>query len=276
MRLAVFVATLCLSTGGCGGEGQKQDHKPVKAAPTPKPAAVLEGSVHLADGLALPAYPPAAMEKKVLDQLDTARRPEGCSPPKLEDRQPVRLSDEGLLSGVMVAVSGFARQPAHVPVVHDVVIDDCRLVPSLIVAMKGDRLRVRNDANYPFMPGLGLEPMARTIAKGQSYEVTLDTPGSLPLLCGFTAPCGRTDVVVMLHSRYATTDSSGHFRFPDFPAGEPVTVSAWHPLFQETKLTIQVEAGETQHVEIVLTPVPGFEPTSASASTGPAKAAPRR
>jgi hypothetical protein len=115
-------------------------------------------------------------------------------------------------------------------------------------------LRVRSALDYPFMPAYGETPVVRTLIRGQTYDVTLDTPGVSPLLCGFTAPCGRTDVVVMLHPLATVTDDKGNFRIDGFPAGEQVTLSAWHPLFQEARLDLRVEPGETKKVELVLTP----------------------
>jgi hypothetical protein len=234
--------------------------------------------VRLAEGFVLPSYAPEAMEKKVLDQLGRAALPDSCTPPKIADRQPVRLSDDGSLSGVMLAASKFSRQQSRPPMTHEVSIRDCRLRPSLVVAMKGDRLRVRNEVDYAFMPGLGDEPMVRTLSAGQTYDVDLTTPGVSALSCGFTAPCGRTDVIVMQHPYYAVTDQTGRFRFESFPTGEPVTVSAWHPLFQESRIELQLEPGEQKQIELVLTPQPqaGSSPSASPPPAPPAKKTPLR
>jgi hypothetical protein len=264
MRLAalLIVAATC-GAGGCGKPKSAQSSTSTPArAPAVAPT-VVEGSVRLAEGYGVPSYVPESMEKKVLDHVSRAALPEVCTPPKTADRQPVKLSSDGLLSGVMLAASGFSSQFSRPPTVHEVVIRDCRLEPALVVAMKGDTLRVRNDVDYPFMPTLDQYPVARTLTRGQTYEVALDKPGVLPLLCGFTAPCGRADVVVMLHPFYTVTDASGSFRFPAFPDGESVTLSAWHPLFRETKQEVKVERGEHKRLEITLTPL---APATANAS----------
>jgi hypothetical protein len=210
------------------------------------------------------------MEKRVLAHAERAVPPESCAPPKLDDRLPVRATAEGLLSAVVVAASNFKRQPVRAPIAHEVVIDDCRLTPRTVAAMKGDQLRVRTVVDYPFMPAFGdtTGKSVRTLIPGQTYDVSLDKPGVYPLLCGFTAPCGRADVIVMLHPVHAVTDAEGKFRIDVFPAGETVTLSAWHPLFQESKLELRVEPGETKNVELVLTPVAQAAPAPPAEPAG--------
>jgi hypothetical protein len=106
------------------------------------------------------------------------------------------------------------------------------------------------------MPTFRKTAVARTITSGQSQDYPLDQPGSFPLRCGFTAPCGRTEVMVMLHALHATSDAEGRFRMQDVPADEPFVISAWHPLFQEAKADVRVAPGETKQIELVLTPLP--------------------
>jgi hypothetical protein len=140
--------------------------------------------------------------------------------------------------------------------VHDVNIQDCRLTPSLVVARIGDMLRIKNEVNYPLLPGLGSESFNQTLNQGQTRDVPLDVGGVKILSCGFTSPCGRTDVIVLAHPFFAVTDAKGEFRFEDFPADETVRVNAWHPLFSETFVTTRVAFGETKSVELILTPTP--------------------
>jgi len=105
------------------------------------------------------------------------------------------------------------------------------------------------------MPAYGPPAEIRTLIPGQTYEVTLDKLGSSPLLCGFTAPCGRTDVVVLSHSLAALTDEQGNFHIDSFPAGERVTVSAWHPLLTASETQVELAPGETKSLELVVTTV---------------------
>jgi hypothetical protein len=262
--LALAGFALLGTIAGCSscGDAKKSSAAPA-ASKAPLAKAVVEGVVRLAPGAELPSYPPEQMEKKVV-RVGAEAPPDVCTPPKVTDRQPVRLTSDGLLAGVMLAPSGFSHQPERAPLVHDVTIEDCRLTPSLVVAMKGDSLRVRNTVNYAFMPSYDQGPMVRTLTPGQTYDVPLSKPGVLPLLCGFTATCGRTDVVVLMHPYYAVTDAQGKFRFEDFPAGEPVSLSAWHPLFQEAKIQLEVAPGEHKQVELVLMPAQPLPPPPAA------------
>jgi hypothetical protein len=212
------------------------------------------------------------MERTVLSHVHDAPLPESCSPPKTTDRQPVQLTSDGLLAGVMVVATGFSHQPQRPPMVHEVTIEDCRLTPSLVVAMKGDTLRVRNTVNYPFMPTYRERGMARTLSPGQTYDVALDKPGVQPLLCGFTAPCGRTDVIVLLHPLYAKTDANGKFKLESLPPDEDLTINVWHPLFQDSRQQVHLTSGEHKSLEFVIAPKAPPSATTAQAPEAPAPA----
>ena len=54
--------------------------------------------------------------------------------------------------------------------------------------------------------------------------------------------------------RSTTSDETGHFRIEHFPTGERVVVSAWHPLFAESKLEVTLAPGEHKQIELILTP----------------------
>ena len=264
------VLSLWLPTG-CG---KKAPPKP-SPAPTPAPAkpaatAVLIGSVRLAPGHELPSYSQDQMERSVLAHIKGGTFPKVCTPPKIKDRQPVELSADGKLIGVMVAASEFSqRPPKHTPRVFEATIKDCRLTPSLIVAEVGDTLHIKNDVEFPFLPGMGSDTFNQTLSQGQSRDVLLETGGVKILTCGFTAPCGRTDVIVVAHPYAAVTDSSGQFRIDDFPADETVRLNAWHPLFSETFISVRVARGETKTVELELTPLPPPAPAPPEDKTKP-------
>ncbi|MDH5672860.1 MAG: carboxypeptidase-like regulatory domain-containing protein [Myxococcales bacterium] len=243
-----------------------------KPATEPKTAAadtVLEGVVKLASGVELPSWQPAQMLRQVLQHAETAGAwPESCTPPKSEDRQPVRATAEGGLSGVVVAVSGFSKPASRPPMVHELTIDDCRLSPSTVVAMVGDRVQVKNTVDYPFMPSQDQEGVIKTLTRGQVYEFAMEKPGVVPVRCGFTAPCARTDIVTLTHRLGVVTDGQGAFRIEGFPVGEKVRLSAWHPLFAEASLEVQLTAGEHKRVELELRPqvqvAPATEPAAAA------------
>lgn len=288
MRVRIFAAAFVLTgLAGCSkpsspsSEGtDKPTDKLAEPPVAQKPlldTGLLLGVVRLAPGAELPSYAAAQMEKRVLSHTERAPWPTSCTPPKTTDRQPVALTADRSLSGVVIAASEFSHQKSRPSRVHEVVIDDCRLKPAMVVAMKGDKLRVRSLVSYPFMPTFGSSPEVRTLIPGQTYDVVLDKPGVSPLVCGFTAPCGRTDVVVMLHPVASVTDAEGKFRIMGFPAGETVSVSAWHPLFGESRIDVRVEPGAEKHVEFVLTPLPGQAPEPAhvapKAAAAPASSA---
>lgn len=261
-RLRVLLLIGLLGAAGCGGKKADGGSGPAPSGTGPSAAApkaagkpaVIEGVVRLAEGAELPSYPKDTMERTVLSHVHDAPLPESCSPPKTTDRQPVQLTPDGLLAGVMVVATGFSHQPQRPPMIHEVAIEDCRLTPSLVVAMKGDTLRVRNTVNYPFMPTYRERGMARTLSPGQTYDVVLDKPGVQPLLCGFTAPCGRTDVIVLLHPLYAKTDANGRFKIEGLPADENLMINAWHPLFQDNRQSVHLASGEHKSLEFVLAP----------------------
>ena len=246
---------LLVAAIGCG---KKAPAKPA-AAPlaAPKAAAVLIGSIRMAGGHELPSYTPEQMERSVLAHVKGGTFPEVCTPPRTVDRQPVRLTPDGKLIGVMVAASEFSQHPPAKKLhAYEVTIRDCRLTPSMIVAEIGDTLHIKNEVDFPLLPGLGSDTFSQTLSKGQSRDIVFDTGGVKILMCGFTAPCGRTDVVVMAHPYAAVTNDKGEFRIDDFPADETVRLNAWHPLFSETFITVRVAHGETKTVELELTPVP--------------------
>lgn len=274
---ALALLVLALASCDCGEQAQKPEEPPPLAdrppvAP-PEPA-TLEGFVHLAPNAELPEFEPAEMERRVLDHTERAAPPEKCTPAKIVDRRPIQETPEGKLSGVVIAASGFKRGYSRAPKVHEVVIRDCRLTPTVVVAMKGDTLRVKNEIDYPFMPAYGPPDQVKTLIPGQTYDVELKEAGSSPLTCGFMAPCGRSDIVVLNHPLATVTDEKGTFRMGSFPTGERVKVTAWHPLLAESEIEVEVAPGETKSVELSVqprakTPAPAA-PTAPATPTTPA------
>jgi hypothetical protein len=149
VRLLILGLALA-ACDSCGDAAQTaQAPAPQASEPKPVPKAVLEGIVRLAAGQQLPEHSLEDMESKVLDHTARGAWPDACTPPKTADRQPVQLSAEGGLSGVVLAASQFKHGRTRPPVTHEVVIEDCRLTPSLVVAVKGDTLRVKNSLDSP-------------------------------------------------------------------------------------------------------------------------------
>lgn len=254
----VLLCVAAASLAACGKGSTKLPGPP--PAPKPKPA-VLVGTVKLEPGRDLPMYTPDQMEHMVLAHVKAGATPSLCSPETPEDRKPVKLTADGKLAGVILAASEFSRHPdPHSPRVLEATISDCRLTPRTLVGQIGDMLHIKNTVDYAFLPGLGSEGFGQTLLKDQTRDVKLDTGGVKLLTCGFTAPCGRTDIIVLAHPFAAATNDKGEFRIEDFPAGETVRLNAWHPLFHETFINVRVEPGEEKHVELTLTPKPPPEP----------------
>jgi hypothetical protein len=286
MRLrSVSSALLLFAAIGCGKKTAPSAFatpgtaaKDAVAAPAKAAGGVVIGTVRLAPGQELPSYNADEMELRILRHIKGSTLPDICSPPKLADRTPVQLTADGKLSGVMLAASEFSARPSKAaPKVHEVDIRDCRLTPNMVLARPGDMLHLKNEVDYPLMPGMGTEPFSQTLIKDQTRDIKLDHGGVFALRCGFTAPCGRTDVIVLSHEYSAVTDDKGEFRIENFPADETVKLNAWHPLFSETFVSVRVAKGETKRVELVLTPKPpeAPKPTAAPKPTDGPKPVPR-
>jgi len=231
---------------------------------------VVEGTIRLADGAELPRYKPEQLGRRP----GQPALPADCLPALESDLEPVSRTPEGLLDGVMVAATGdvdaFERElPTYQPQVRDVRIERCRLTPRLVVAVRGDTLRVTNTGDYPFLPTMGDSPFLRALTRGQHRDFALDQGGVRSLGCGFAAPCGRTEIVVVYHPVFAVTDATGHFRMENVPVGDHLVFHAWHPLFEEATATADVREGEVAHVELVMRPAPP-RPTAPPPTPNPA------
>jgi hypothetical protein len=266
--MAVICGALAVTLAGCGSCGQRSDEAAVpapdpeaetEAVAEPVPVGVVEGVVRLAPGAELPSYTDKDLGKGA---PGTTAPPEKCPPPKKGDRQPVSHADGGGLRGVMVNAIDFDASPAHEPATHEVAIRDCRLEPRLVVATRGDKLRMVNESDHPFLPRRSGDSFGQGLMKGQDRVVDLDRGGIFRVSCFMGATCGRTDVVVLYHPVHTTTGEGGRFRLENVPAGQALTVHAWHPLFEESSAEVQVAEGETRTVEIELRPLAPAEPGS--------------
>ncbi len=263
--LVIVVVVLLGSNNACDGCNRKtvsSTKKDLKANPSASlekekaaPVGVVEGVVKLKKGASLPAYPENNMTQQVLRSKPT-EMPKICSAANLSDRQPVRLTQEGNLVGVLVAGSKLKQPPTREAKTHDITIEDCRLKPSFVAAQKGDKLRIRNLTDFPFMPQFGPAAFMETLIQGQEKVIDLNQGGYVnAILCGYTASCGRTDVIVLFDAIHAVTDENGHFRIESYPAGQASLVNVWHPLFRETSTSVTLTSGETKRLEIELSPL---------------------
>jgi hypothetical protein len=214
------------------------------------------GIVRLAEGAAVPSWPEQAMPRPPGTRQI---HPEVCGPPKLTDGQPARLdAATRALSGILVAPSDFDRAPAAAPVTHELTIRECRLDPPFFVATVGDRVRLSNATDYPFVPMAGEGAgITQALLFQQTREFPLQRPGARMVGCTtFGSACGRTDIMVMAHPLHALSGADGHFRIERVPANQDLQLHAWNPLFQESVVPLRVAPGETKTVEFVMTPAP--------------------
>lgn len=240
---------------GCGSCDRRSD-APAEAAaasePKPVPRAIpvgtIEGEIRLAEGAELPKYSRAA-----LGESPRVTRPEICPAPRDTELTPVRRTEAGRLSGVLVSVTGFAKSPNSEPREHELRIFDCGLEPRIIAATRGDRLKIVNETPHAFLPSFGNEPFTDALAHKQVRTVALDRGGVIPVRCTFGSGCGRSDVFVLYHPVHSVTDAEGRFRMENVPAGS-VKVHAWHPLFDEAAAEVTIASGETKRVELTLRP----------------------
>ncbi len=65
---------------------------------------------------------------------------------------------------------------------------------------------------------------------------------------------GRTDVVTVYAPVYAVTAEDGSFELDGVPAGMPVIIHAWHPLFQEGVERLEVAHATPSQIEFSITP----------------------
>ena len=239
--------------GACGKDRVEAAAR--KAQPVVKDvSASVTGRVVLASGARLPRYAAASLQRRVLRVGIKGPQP-ACAAQAEAASLAVNVTGDGALVGVAVVASGFTKPAIRPPQVHEVVIDECRLQPSMLVAMKGDEIVIRNNVDFPFMPMYGTTSMARSLLPGQQFDFKLDQGGHRDaIVCAVTAMCGRTDVLTLHHRLYAVTDERGRFRIEDFPADEPVRLSVWHPLFASVTQEVQVAIGEDKEIEFVVTP----------------------
>jgi hypothetical protein len=209
--------------------------------------------VRLADGESLSSWPDALMPRPPGDPV---ARPDLCGPPKLADKQSARMADPGTraLSGVLIAPVGFQWAPPRRAVTHELAIRDCMIDRPFLDATLGDRIRLTNETDYPFLPTGGEGPgVTQALMRGQSREFTLDRPGPRTVACNaFGLACGRADVMVLAHPLHATTGADGRFRIEQVQANQDLRIHAWNPLLQETSQTVRLNPGETRTLEFVM------------------------
>lgn len=270
MNRSTFTAMLVLlsACSSCnearpGSEESPEDPRATTA--TPEGFVVLRGVVRLAEGAEVPLFPEATMQGGAGLQGGAAL-PGECPPPRSRDRMPVRMDASRGLSNVVLTVSDRELRyeefmellGPHEPVERPVVIRDCRLDPPVVAATVGDTLVMSSEHEYPFLPTFGRSGFMQALLPAEPRRVELEQGGVQAIRCGFTAPCGRTDVVIAYTPIHTLSGEDGRFELPPVPADRPLVIHAWHPLFQEA--TVELTSGEGAEATLLLEPAPQPEP----------------
>ena len=249
-RLITVLVGLSQLLAACEGCESAEDHGDAAVSQLGSGSVVI-GEVRLAVGETLPAYTVEDLERKLVEYPTVDAEPPRCKTDTPEG-QLVTMTDGRLLKGIVVAASGFTTFRPRKPRKHHLTLEGCRLHPSIIGAMTGDTLHLRNKTDYPFVPIFGPMPTMGPLQPGKHYKISLPHAGVESMMCSRQARCGRTDVVVMHHPVFGVTDEQGRFRIDDFPASETVKLSAWHPLFEEAETFVWVDYGKQTSVNLEL------------------------
>ena len=260
--LAMRVLLCSLVWAGCQGDAAQ---KPLRRS---GPVGVLSGRIRLAEGAQLPAYTALDFVRRPLHQHELPAPPAECAAAIEDARTPVQLGPDRSLSGIVVAASDFTRVRERAPKIHKVVIEHCRLKPSIIAATGGDQVSIRNRDTFGFEPLIGPSYVGSPLERGDERRIPLSPGGFDSILCSLGAPCGRTDLLVFYHPVHSVTDAQGNFRMANFPASELVRVVAWHPLFEEKDGFVWLEPGEKSSIELNLSPKARFVPSLPASQIG--------
>lgn len=218
--------------------------------PPPEFKGTIRGIVKLAPGVELPlARPP-----KMSGQPATSAAP--CPPVDENDQRLVARSEAtGGVSPVHVALTQMTAAETREPRTHELFIDGCRLRPTMIGTIRGDKVRVTNRSDAPLLPVLPGDRLMTGMTRGESREFTIESTGTLPIRCEVGSFCGQSLVVGVSHPLQAITDDQGRFTIENVPLDQMVMVNAWHPLFKpvSTDLTLSKEQPE-QTIELLLEP----------------------
>ena len=187
-----------------------------------------------------------------------------CPPLDANDRRVLEMDESRGLSPVHVAVTGMTSVEKRAPVTHELYIDGCRLTPTLIATVRGDRVKLVNRSEETFVPVISGEAFGTALAFKGSKEFEVDYLGTRSVLCKLGNYCGTTFVVGLAHPLQAVTDRAGSFEIEGVPLGQELSVHAWHPqlIVASEAFTLTAEAPEK---ELVLT----IKPVASQAAAPP-------
>lgn len=226
----------------------------------PVPAASVEKEVNPRQ---LPPYtgPTGVVEGEVRVQGDpVAKTPvaanEACADAHSFYGKAFREGEGRTLADALVAVTEYdGYVPAQGEAVNAKIVG-CSFDRRTYAVTFGQRLDVFNlNAKLSFIPDLkGANLLAQMVAvpRGDAVKLPPTSPGYYELQDEMAHPYMRAAVYVVRFSTHAVTGLDGHFRIAGIPVGK-VKVSALHPAMDKAvDEKIEVKAGETTKVKLVL------------------------
>jgi hypothetical protein len=259
------IATLAVCAGLLLACSRKTPEKP-RPEPSAKTSAVevpdagveigefsgtLRGIIKLAPDASVPLAPPV---------LSHGVKPPSMKPcPEVDEndqRVVSQAKETGGLSPIHVALTGMKSAPPAELQTHELFIDACRLRPTILGVHRGDIVKVTNRSEMALVPQLPGTSFMRGLLRGESQTFEA-TRVQTKVQCSFGSYCGEALVIATSHTLYDVTTSEGFFTIKNVPLDQPVTLHAWHPLFEENsaKVTLSREKPE-QMIELLLTPAP--------------------
>jgi hypothetical protein len=251
------VADAGVRSGALSSAGDAGGAAVVDAGPSLQFLGVVRGVVKLAKGAKLPLAPPP---------LSHGVKPPSvapCPPVDQADQRTIALAKQtGGLSPVHTALTGMKAAPPREPLVHDLFIDACRLRPTLLGVMRGDKLRVTNRSDSAMLPSLPGDKFVRGMMTGETREVPVESTQT-KISCSMGSYCGESLVVASTHPLYAVTSSEGFFTIEKVPLDQDLMIHAWAPLFDVTSEPFRLSDSKRElMIELILTPLPA-KPTPA-------------
>jgi hypothetical protein len=124
-----------------------------------------------------------------------------------------------------------------------------RLEPAHAALGAGGKLSIANRSDAAHVLSCPRAGLVRSLAAGESIEVTLDAAGEWPVYL-LDVPGERAQVFAAA-GPYQVVSPAGRFELEDLPAGD-VRVHAWHPRFPGASATTEVLADDEVRVDLEL------------------------
>lgn len=192
---------------------------------------------------------------------------EFCGRMELVDEQLVVNAENKGIKNVIVYVytrRGGTKLDDYEPANNTVTLanENCRFEPHVVIAQKGDKLRITNpdevghNANLSFFNNKAANPM---IPAGQEFVVELkeSEPGVIPVSCNIH-PWMKARLVVFEHPFAAVSDDNGELVIKGLPAGKKIVFQANHEAGSIKNVTIKGENVEWSRARFEVEIKPGM------------------